>query len=163
VAACRRYGLSIVVYNPIAGGLFSGKYKLEEVPEAGRFSDKLTSGGNYRRRYFKDAYFEALSIIEPVAKKLDLSLIEVALRWVTHHSALKVTPESGGNDGIIIGVSSISQLEENLKALEKGPLPQEMVDTLDKAWMVCKAEVPQYWQGQLEYGYNTRDALFGQK
>jgi aflatoxin B1 aldehyde reductase len=163
VAACRRYGISIVVYNPVAGGLFSGKYKLDEVPAEGRFSQASGQGGNYRKRYFKDGYFEALSIIEPVAKKNNLTLIEVALRWVTHHSALKITPESKGNDGIIIGVSSLPQLEQNLKALEEGPLPQEVVDVLDKAWLICKAEVPNYWQGELEYTYDTQEYLFGNK
>jgi len=163
VAACRRYGISIVVYNPIAGGLFSGKYKLEEVPAEGRFSAASSQGGNYRKRYFKNAYFDALQLIEPVVKKNDLTLIETALRWVTHHSALKVTPESGGNDGIIIGVSSLAQLENNLKDLEKGPLPQEVLDVLDQAWLVCKAEVPNYWQGELKYTYDTQAALFGKK
>jgi len=45
--ACRRYGIDIVVYNPIAGGLFSGKYTAEslaQTPESGRFSDTAGSG-----------------------------------------------------------------------------------------------------------------------
>jgi len=49
IPACRRYGLDIVVYNPLAGGLFSGKVKSHDVkPTEGRFSDNAKSGGMYR-------------------------------------------------------------------------------------------------------------------
>ena len=57
-------------------------------------------GGRYRERYFKDATFDALRVIEPVVKENGLTLIETALRWVVHHSQLKV---KDGRDGIIIG------------------------------------------------------------
>jgi aflatoxin B1 aldehyde reductase len=51
----------------------------------------------YRTRYLRDGNLDALSIIEPVATAHGLTLIEVALRWLTHHSALKVRTE-GGNE-----------------------------------------------------------------
>lgn len=51
IPACQRYGLDIVVYNPIAGGLFSGKIKSADMtPSEGRFSDQATSGKMYRGR-----------------------------------------------------------------------------------------------------------------
>ncbi|RFU33357.1 hypothetical protein B7463_g3011, partial [Scytalidium lignicola] len=158
IPACRRYGLDIVIYNPIAGGLFSGKYKTVDVPPEGRFSDTTKTGSMYRKRYFKDTTFEALSVIEPVVQKHGLTLIETALRWVHHHSALKI---DDGNDGIIIGVSNYQQLEGNLKDLEKGPLPEEVLQTLDKAWLLAKAKTPDYWHKELKYTYDTRKALFG--
>jgi len=156
--ACRRYGLDIVVYNPLAGGLFSGKMKLNEIPTEGRFSDAQGTGANYRGRYFKNSTFDALALIEPVVKKHNLTLIETALRWCVHHSGLKI---KDGNDGIIIGVSSLAQLEGNLKDLEKGPLPEEVVKTLDEAWLICKPDAPNYWHLDLKYTYDTRKALFG--
>jgi aflatoxin B1 aldehyde reductase len=54
--ACRRYGLDIVVYNPIAGGLFSGKIKSKDlVPASGRFSNVSSGqGSSYRDRYFRE-------------------------------------------------------------------------------------------------------------
>ena len=98
----------------------------------------------YRDRYFKPEIFECLQLIEPVAQKHDLTLLEIALRWCVHHSKLQV--KEGGRDGVIIGVSNFGQLEANLKDLEKGPLPEEVVETLDKAWMVSKATTPAYWR-----------------
>jgi aflatoxin B1 aldehyde reductase len=99
----------------------------------------------YRTRYFKNSNFEALRMMEEVAQKHKLTLLEIALRWCVHHSELK-TRAKGGNDGVIIGVSSFAQLESNLADLEKGPLPEEVVKALDEAWMIAKATAPVYFR-----------------
>ncbi|KAJ5204597.1 Aflatoxin B1 aldehyde reductase member 2 [Penicillium cinerascens] len=161
IPACRRYGLDIVIYNPLAGGLFSGKYKTHEVPAEGRYSDASTAGARYRQRYFKDANFDALKIIEPVVEKHGLTLVETALRWVRHHSALNI--DNGGRDGILIGVSSFGQLETNLRDLQKGPLPEEVVQVLDEAWLIAKPTSTNYWHLDLKYTYDTQEALFKPK
>jgi aflatoxin B1 aldehyde reductase len=158
IPACKRYGLDVVIYNPLAGGLFSGKYKTKDIPQEGRFSNSSKSGEMYRKRYFKDSTFEALSIIEPVVEKHGLTMVETALRWVVNHSALNI---KDGNDGVIIGVSSLGQLDQNLKDCEKGPLPEEVVAALDKAWKVSQPDTPNYWHLDLKYTYDTRKALFG--
>ncbi|KAF2022353.1 Aldo/keto reductase [Aaosphaeria arxii CBS 175.79] len=147
IPALRKYKIDLVIYNPLAGGIFSGKIKSKAiVPEEGRFSATASKTGQmYRERYFKDATFEALRIIEPVAEKHGLTLLEIALRWAIHHSELK-TRVKGGNDGVIIGVSSFAQLESNLKDLEKGPLPDDVVKALDDAWLVTKATAPPYFR-----------------
>lgn len=162
IPACRRYGLDIVIYNPIAGGIFSGKYKSSEVPTEGRYSDSVGRMGKmYRARYFKDATWEALRIIEPVVEKAGLTMVETAFRWCVHHSGLNI--KDGGNDGIIMGVSSLKQLESNLKDCEKGPLPEEVLKALDDAWLVTKATTPNYWHLDLKYTYDTQEALFKSK
>ncbi|KAJ5382485.1 Drug/metabolite transporter [Penicillium concentricum] len=161
VPACHRYGLDIVIYNPLAGGLFSGKYKSKDIPAEGRYSDSSSTGLNYRKRYFRDATFEALSIIEPVVEKHGLTMLETALRWVHHHSALRM--DNSGRDGVLVGISSFAQLETNLADLQKGPLPEEVVQALDQAWLVAKANSPNYWHLDLEYSYDTQKAVFGPK
>ena len=159
VIACHRYGLDVVVYNPIAGGLFSGKIKSKDyIPEDdSRFGKLSHAGANYRARYYRDATFEALALVEQSAEKHGLTMLEIALRWVMHHSTLNV--KDNGGDGIIIGVSSLQQLESNLKDLEKGPLPEDVVKTLDEAWLVCKATTPNYWHQALEYKYKWQPKL----
>ncbi|KAJ4863124.1 aldo/keto reductase family domain-containing protein [Trichoderma breve] len=158
--ACRRYGLDIVVYNPLAGGLFSGKIKSQDLlPETGRYSGNTAIANTYRSRYFRDSTFESLKVVEEAAEKAGLTLIEIAMRWVVHHSGLKI---KDGNDGIIIGVSSIAQLENNLDNAEKGPLPEEVVKALDEAWAISKAESTNYWHGDLEYTYDPIKVLFGE-
>lgn len=147
IPACRKYGIDIVIYNPLAGGLFSGKIKSANIkPEDGRFGTKADRVGQmYRDRYFKDATFQALKIVEDAAEKHHLTLLEIALRWCIHHSELK-TRVKGGNDGVIIGVSNFGQLEGNLTDLEKGPLPDDVVKALDEAWLAAKATAPTYFR-----------------
>ncbi|PGH06124.1 aflatoxin B1 aldehyde reductase [Blastomyces parvus] len=162
IPACKRYGIDVVIYNPLAGGLLSGKYKTTETPAGGRFADP-SLGANYRKRYFRDANLDALRIIEPVVQKHNLTLIETALRWVRHHSALNIGTDPSSRDGIIVGVSSFEQLQANLADIEKGPLPEEVVKALDEAWLVAKATAVNYWHLDLKYTYNTVEALFGPK
>ena len=162
IPCCHRYGIEVVIYNPLAGGLFSGKIKSADIPSEGRYSNTASRMGNmYRKRYFQDATFDALKLIETVAQKHNLTMLEIALRWCRHHSALKM--QHGGTDGIIIGVSSYEQLESNLRDLEKGPLPEEVVETLDDAWLVTKPTTPNYWHLDLKYTYDTQEALFQPK
>ncbi|KAH8896486.1 Aldo/keto reductase [Thozetella sp. PMI_491] len=159
VPALRRYGIDIVIYNPIAGGLFSGKIKsVDVVPESGRYNADDNMGKMYRKRYIKDTSFQALQLIEPVVARHGLTMIETALRWAVHHSALKVLD---GNDGIIIGVSSKEQIDDNLTNLEKGPLPDEVVKVLDDAWNITKVDTAPYWHLDIKYTYDTKEALFG--
>ena len=70
----------------------SGRYKKDQDPETGsRFdtSKGTSQAANYKARYWKDEYFQALDLVEAEAKKHGLTLAEVALRWVNHHSMMK--------------------------------------------------------------------------
>ncbi|KAJ8594686.1 Aldo/keto reductase [Rhizopogon salebrosus TDB-379] len=141
---CRKYGMRLVIYNPLAGGLFAGKVLSteEEAPEGGRFDPNSRMGQMYRARYLKEGYLKALGVVKATADEHGLRLTEVALRWCQHHSLL--TPE----DGIILGASSAAQLEQNCVDSEKGPLPQDVVDALDEACRIVKAHgsTPLYWR-----------------
>lgn len=146
VPCCRKFGMDIVVYNPLAGGLFSGKIKSADLaPTDGRFSDSYKYGKLYRDRFLNKANMEALKIAEDATQKHNLTLLETAMRWVIHHSAMK-TRAKGGNDGVVVGVSNFQQLQGNLKDFEKGPLPEDVVAALDRAWLVAKATAAPYWR-----------------
>ncbi|KZT11370.1 Aldo/keto reductase [Laetiporus sulphureus 93-53] len=142
VPCCRKFGLRIVIYNPLAGGFFAGKVAAPnaEAPKGGRFDPSSRMGAMYRARYLKSGYFEALNYLKPIAEKHQLRLTEIALRWCQHHSVL--TPE----DGVILGASSAAQLEQNCTDSEKGPLPEEVVKALDHARLIVGAEAPTYWR-----------------
>lgn len=159
VHACRRYGLDIVVYNPLAGGLLTGRIKsADDIPTEGRFSDTSGRiGAMYRQRYFRDNTFKALHTIEEAVKKHGLTMTETALRWLVHHSVLNI---KDGNDGILIGASSLKQLESNLNDFEKGPLPEEVVEATDRAWALVQSEAVPYWHKEIKYGYDTKEVLF---
>ena len=142
--ALKKYNMSFYAYNPLIGGLFSGRYNKQnrDGDHEGRFTQNSPLGQMYRNRYWNDIYFTALSKIDPVLKKEGLSHIETAIRWLMHHSGLK----ADAGDAIIIGASSLKHLEENLQDFEKGPLPDSIVEALEEAWHIVKPNCPSYFR-----------------
>ena len=141
----RKHGISFYLFNPVAGGILVGRYQDasgSDKPNS-RFDPNTAQGKNYRARYFDPATFEAVKIIGEAASKEGLTLGECALRWLNHHSALK----KDAGDAIIVGASSPKHLEENLADLEKGPLPNSVVQAIDRAWKTVKSgDLPlKYW------------------
>ncbi|KAG0346988.1 hypothetical protein BG004_000337 [Podila humilis] len=135
--------IDFYAYNPIAGGLLSGRYKFDESDEQdGRFDGSSGMGKIYRDRYWNKLFFEAVQSLTKVADENHLTLLEASLRWMRHHSGL------GPNDGIIIGASSMEHLEANLSNLNKGPLPQAMVTAFDDAWEHVKVACPSYFKDE---------------
>ncbi|KAF9160582.1 hypothetical protein BGX21_005600 [Mortierella sp. AD011] len=133
--------IDFYAFNPIAGGLLSGRYKFEiEAKDGGRFDENTGFGKGYRQRYWNTVFFDAIKKMEDVTKEHNLTLVESALRWLVHHSGL------GSNDGIIIGASSINHLQSNLEDLEKGPLPKEVLEVFDGAWEDVKVVCPSYFK-----------------
>ncbi|KAF9407492.1 hypothetical protein BGZ76_006103 [Entomortierella beljakovae] len=124
----KKLNISFYAYNPVAGGLLTGKYLSETQAIEGDRYDPNTAFGNYfRERYWNKLNLEGVQLLNKAAKANNLTLVEATLRWMKHHSGLE------GKDGIIIGASSLHHLNQNLEALEKGPLPQSMVDAFDQA------------------------------
>ncbi|KAJ6580796.1 Aldo/keto reductase [Mycena capillaripes] len=141
--ALRKFGISFYEFNPLAGGFFTDRYiSADDKAESGsRFDPERNQGKDYRKRYWKPAYFAALDAVRPVAAAHGLTMAEVALRWVSHHSLMR--REHG--DSVLIGASSLQHIEQNLIDLEKGPLPDEVVKALDAAWQTVKADAAPYY------------------
>ncbi|KAJ6465205.1 Aldo/keto reductase [Mycena vitilis] len=141
--ALRKFGIAFYEFNPLAGGFFTDRYvSADDQPESGsRFDPERNQGKNYRKRYWKPAYFEALADIRPVVAAHGLTMAEVALRWISHHSLLR--REHG--DAVLIGASSLEHIEQNLVDLEKGPLPDGVVAALDAAWERVKPVASNYF------------------
>lgn len=139
----RHYGISLYAFQPLAAGFLTGRIKRnqKDFEEGSRFDPKQAVGRMTQGRYLNDSYFDALDILEPVSKKNNLSLGEIALRWLVHHSTL----DKQYGDAIIVGASSLKHLQENLEDLEKGPLPEDVQEACQKAWMVTKSVAPKYW------------------
>ncbi|KAI1747177.1 Aldo/keto reductase [Xylaria castorea] len=159
VPACRRYGLAIDAYSPTGGGFLAGHItSVAADPAEGRFS-KGPLAHFTRGRYFREGIVEGASIIREAAERAGIPPLEVALRWIAHHSVL--SPEKG--DGVVLGFSKLDQLRDNLDALEKGPLGSELLDALEAAWRVARQDADHYWQMPMVYGYDTEEVLFGDK
>jgi aryl-alcohol dehydrogenase-like predicted oxidoreductase len=131
VAMCARLGVSTVVYNPLAGGLLTAKHHIERPIPGTRFEDNPL----YLDRYWHPAYFEAVDELKRIAEAGGRTIVDMALNWVLHHSAA---------DCAIIGASTEMQLCENLAALAKGPLPEDVVKACDGVWNHLRGITPQY-------------------
>lgn len=141
----RRYGIAFYAFNPVAGGMLTDRYQRTtggaDVEPGSRYDPARVQGRSYRGRYWKDAYFDALDVVRPVARRLGMTTAEAAVRWASHHSLMR--REHG--DAVIIGASSAAQLEENLTNFEKGPLPEEMVQAFDEGWAIAKGACSVYF------------------
>ncbi|KAF3934440.1 hypothetical protein ABW19_dt0200180 [Dactylella cylindrospora] len=143
IPCLRKYGIAFYAFNPLAGGFLTDRYHRDttEVEATSRFDPNRRQGQFLRRRYWNDYFFDALDVLRPVAKKHGLTEAECALRWIVHHSALK--KELG--DAVIFGASKLPHAESNLDDLEKGPLPDEVVEALDSAWTIIRGADIKYF------------------
>lgn len=91
--------------------------------------------------YLKPELLDAAGRVYTEAQKHGINGHEAALRWVLHHSALR--GESG--DGMIIGASSLEQLDANLKMCEGGPLPDDLVKVIENVWPLAEPVAPWAW------------------
>ncbi|KAJ6580795.1 Aldo/keto reductase [Mycena capillaripes] len=144
VPALRKFGIAFYEFNALAGGLLTDRYtSIDDKAEGkARLDPKTMAGKAYRNRYWKSVFFDALAPVRAIAAAHGLTMAEVALRWVSHHSLLR--REHG--DSVIIGGSKLGHIEENLIDLEKGPLSAEVVAALDTAWVAVKGSSSSYFK-----------------
>ena len=137
-AALNAFGLKFYAYNPMAGGLLTGRYgRFEETPTDGRFTHRP----NYQKRYWKKSYFDAIELIKNACSSQECSIIEAVYRWMAYHSML----DGNRGDAIIIGASKLDHLRQNMEAIKAGPLPDNVVEAFNEAWELCKADSPEYF------------------
>lgn len=137
-ACLDNFGIRFYAYNPMAGGLLTGRYaKYEEAPTDGRFTHRP----NYQGRYWKKSYFDAVEVIRKSAEKQGITSVEATYRWLAWHSMLN--GERG--DAILIGASRLSHLQQNMKAVKAGPLPEKLVEAFETAWEITKGDSPEYF------------------
>lgn len=137
-SALNHFGMRFYAYNPMAGGLLTGRYgKFEEAPTDGRFTHRP----NYQGRYWKKSYFDAVNVISDMAGEYGITTIEATYRWLAYHSML----DGNRGDAILIGASKLEHLKQNIEAVNAGPLPENLVTAFNAAWDICKAESPEYF------------------
>ena len=144
----RALNMAFFAYNPLAGGLLTGKHSADTVAtlREGRFR---VGNDLYRNRYLHPAQLGATEAFASACKAAGVLPSHAALRWLRHHSALR---EAAG-DAIIVGASRLTHLEDNLCALEEGALPVAILRALDDGWALIKNAgcVPSYERGTSKY------------
>jgi aflatoxin B1 aldehyde reductase len=135
----RNYGISFYAYNPLAGGLLTGKYQsIDDMPDTGRFAER----NGYEERYWKKDYFDVLQQLTRTCGELGLTPTQAAMRWLVNHSLLDA--EQG--DGIILGATRIEHLTDNMAACDQTPLDQSIIEIFDQGWEVIKPNCFKYFR-----------------
>lgn len=119
---CQEEGIGVIPYNPIAGGLLSGKHRPDAGPTEGTRFTLGTAGPRYQDRYWNEGAFATVDAIRPLAEEAGISMVRLAVAWVLAHPAV-TSP--------IVGASRPDQLDDSLAAAES-PLEPDLKARLDE-------------------------------
>lgn len=103
IPACLHYGVGLIPYSPLAGGLLTGKYRAGEAAPAGsRYSDPAIA--RFAERMLTEGNFAQVAAIERFASERGLSLLQLALGWLAAQPVVST---------VIVGATSPEQVREN--------------------------------------------------
>jgi aryl-alcohol dehydrogenase (NADP+) len=111
---CAAEGLAVIPYNPLAGGLLSGKHTREAGPTAGTRFTLGTAAKRYQERYWREREFETVEALRVVAAEAGMSMTQLALAWVLANPVI-TSP--------IVGASRPEQLDDVVAATGKSLAP----------------------------------------
>ncbi|MEX2470318.1 MAG: aldo/keto reductase [Pseudohongiellaceae bacterium] len=110
---CRREQVSLLPYSPIGGGVLSGKYNGDEIPQDSRFGDYQNQDNPRQqamaKRFVNEGTLAATARYLEIAQEAGMSPVTLATAWSMHFDFVAST---------IIGARHAGQLEESLAALE---------------------------------------------
>lgn len=120
---CQEEGIAVIPYNPLAGGMLTGKHKADApLPNDSRFT-LGTAGARYQARYWHEAEFTTVERLRAVAAEAGISLATMAVAWALANPAITAP---------IVGASRPDQLADSIAATEKGKLAPEVKARLDE-------------------------------
>ncbi|GJP95596.1 Male sterility family protein [Aspergillus niger] len=122
-----KYEIAYNACRVLASGFFCGKFT-HPTDEGTLFSADNPLGGFMRELYDQDVLDTSFKRSEEVTEAFGVTTIDAALRWAYYHSAL------AENDGIILGASSIAQIESKVESIGRGPLPEELLRISNDIW-----------------------------
>lgn len=132
MAFTKKYGISNIVYNPLAGGLLTGKQKRNSAPLA---NTRFDGNQMYLDRFWHNAYFDAVAEVKAIAQDENMTPIDMAFRWLLAQEQVHC---------ILLGASSLNQLDQNLEALKASPLTNEQLSACDEVWHKLRGPTPNY-------------------
>jgi aryl-alcohol dehydrogenase-like predicted oxidoreductase len=106
---CEEEGLAVIPYNPLAGGLLTGKHKRAAPPLEGSRFALGTAATTYVQRYWKDREFDTVDAFVKLAEDNALEPATLAVAWVLAHPAVTAP---------LVGASKPEQLKASIAAAE---------------------------------------------
>lgn len=102
-------GLGVIPYNPLAGGLLTGKHRRDAAPQQGTRFTIGTAAQRYQERYWHEREFSTVERLRATADEAGLSMTTAAIAWVMANPAVTAP---------IIGASRPEQLDDSLAAVK---------------------------------------------
>lgn len=162
IPALRKLNMRFLAYNPLAGGLLTGKHRGKSSDDSdgagtkpgakpgtkpGTKRGRFTENEMYRDRFWNERYFAAVDTVCAACETHGVAPAEAALRWLYSHSRL----DGEKGDCVILGASSAAHLEANLAAAGKAAngeaLPESVLESIEAAFEVCAPVAPPYSRG----------------
>jgi aryl-alcohol dehydrogenase (NADP+) len=119
---CLEEGIGVIPYNPLAGGMLSGKHDASRPPAEGTRFTIPNAGGMYQERYWNQHVFDTVAAISRLAAEAGLKPATLAIAWVMSNPAITAP---------IIGASRADQLDDTVAAAEV-KLEPELLSRLDE-------------------------------
>lgn len=125
VAFARRHPIHTTVYNPLAGGLLTGRHARSGETEKG---SRFEKNRMYQGRYWSNTFFDLVDAYRPVAEAEGLSLIELSYAWLAAQPHV---------DSILVGPASVEHLDAALDAVQKRISPEGLarIDAVFRAYV----------------------------
>jgi aryl-alcohol dehydrogenase-like predicted oxidoreductase len=106
----REENIAVIPFNPLAGGLLTGKHRHESVPAKGRFSAEIGQfGAIYQARYWHEREFQTIEKLRGLAGQFGEPLAKLSIAWVLANPAIT---------SVILGASRLEQLTDTLAAVD---------------------------------------------
>jgi aryl-alcohol dehydrogenase-like predicted oxidoreductase len=142
----RAANVNMTVWSPLAGGFLTGKYTRENLQQSGN----RLAGFDFLP-FDKDHGFRVVEKMRAIAQARGASVAQIAIAW------LLAKPVVGS---VILGASKLSQLEDNLGAVDKA-LSAEEIAVLDE--LTAPPAIYPNWFNETMVDLQHRDALGANK
>jgi aryl-alcohol dehydrogenase-like predicted oxidoreductase len=119
---CLEEGIGVIPYNPLAGGMLSGKHARGQLPAEGTRFTISNAGAMYQERYWHHREFDAVEAFQEIAKTAGLKPATLAVAWVLTQPAVTAP---------ILGASRPDQLDDTLAAIDV-KLDDDLLHELDE-------------------------------
>jgi len=129
----RKHGIAFAAYSPLASGLLTGSFS-QGAGGGMRFSGGGAISDAVRAWSDKPEMHDAIRMLVGAVEPHGIAPIDAALRWIYFHSAL-----DRAGDAVILGASKTAQIEKSVRTIRDGPLPGDVVESIDRLWEILRA------------------------
>ena len=117
-------GIGVISYNPLAGGLLTGRYQPGQAPEEGSRFTVQNAGKLYQARYWQEPQMQAVEELKAFCQEHHIDIAQLAIAWVLAQPAIT---------SAIVGASKPEHLDQTLPAVDL-VLDEQMRAVCDDIW-----------------------------